>query len=78
MTLQQQAVQAVDLVPEEKLQVLIEFARFLSVRQTPVDVSIEKKEDITEKRKSIAGILKGKIWMADDFNETPECFKEYV
>jgi hypothetical protein len=25
-----------------------------------------------------AGSAKGKIWMADDFDETPEDFKEYV
>jgi hypothetical protein len=24
------------------------------------------------------GILKGKVWMADDFNDTPDCFKEYI
>ena len=24
------------------------------------------------------GILKGQIWMADDFDETPDCFKEYM
>ncbi len=24
------------------------------------------------------GGLKGQIWMAEDFDETPDCFKEYI
>ena len=32
--------------------------------------------DVLAKRKKIGGILKGKITIADDFNETPDCFKE--
>lgn len=24
------------------------------------------------------GVLKGKVWMSDDFDETPDCFKEYL
>ena len=43
----------------------------------------EKKEsDDTEKppllRFRQAGTAKGKIWMADDFDETPEDFKDYM
>ena len=36
------------------------------------------EEDIAEKRKRNMGWAKGKIWIADDFNDTPEDFKEYI
>ncbi|WP_299286714.1 DUF2281 domain-containing protein [uncultured Mucilaginibacter sp.] len=39
----------------------------------PVDMAA-----ITEKRRKNLGRLEGKIWMADDFNETPEEFKNYL
>ena len=35
-------------------------------------------EAIAEKRKRNLGWAKGKIWMADDFNDTPEDFKDYM
>ena len=38
-----------------------------------------KKESVPEKKtKRTLGALKGKIWMSEDFDETPECFKEYI
>lgn len=36
------------------------------------------EESIAEKRRRNLGRMKGRIWMADDFNETPEDFKDYV
>jgi antitoxin (DNA-binding transcriptional repressor) of toxin-antitoxin stability system len=29
-------------------------------------------------RESLIGDMKGKIWMSDDFNDTPEDFDDYV
>ena len=50
-----------------------------------VDSLLEKQESepvdmaaIAEKRRKNLGRLEGKIWMADDFNETPEEFKNYL
>lgn len=36
--------------------------------------------EINNENKKIrtAGKYRGKGWMADDFDETPECFKEYM
>jgi len=31
-----------------------------------------------EKQKRIAGGLTGKFFMSDDFDQTPNCFKEYA
>ena len=34
--------------------------------------------DVMKKREKMFGCMKGKIKVADDFNETPDCFKDYV
>lgn len=74
MTLQQQAEQVIQVLPDDKLPSLIQFARFL------LDSSDNSSAMAAAKPKAHRkiGRLKGKIWMADDFNETPEVFKEYV
>lgn len=41
-------------------------------------VQTEDEKRIVEQRERNMGRLKGKIWMADDFDETPEDFKDYV
>lgn len=79
MTLQQQAAEVIEVVPEEKLPMLIEFAQFLSASSK--QESTTKKHDALStkaKRRRIAGRLKGRIKIAPDFNDTPECFQEYM
>ena len=79
MTLQQQAQRAVELLPEEKLPVLIDFARFLNQSDlTGRTVSFVDSSAISQRRREILGILKGQVHMAEDFNETPDVFKEYL
>lgn len=42
-------------------------------------VSLLKSNPRPEKKaKRKLGGLKGQVWMADDFDETPGCFKEYI
>ena len=41
-----------------------------------VNISSEKSSAKTKKRSP--GGLTGKFWMAEDFDETPDCFKEYM
>ena len=65
MTLQQQAVQAVQVLPDDKLPLLIQFASFL--KSSP-QIGLDETHGKTKRR---IGRLKGKIRMADDFNETP-------
>ena len=79
MTLQQQALRAVQLLPEDKLPVLIEFARFLNQTDSADQiVSPARSSVVSQRRSALSGILKGQVYMADDFNETPEVFKEYL
>ena len=74
MTLQQQAFQEIQALPDEKLPSLIQFARFLQWGFKTDNASSAKKQKPVRK----LGRLKGEIWMADDFNETPLEFKEYM
>lgn len=76
MTLEQQATQAIRTVPKDKLQILIEFAHFLSLPNRSVNMDADKTK--ADQKRSILGRAKDKIWMAEDFDETPECFKEYI
>ena len=79
MSLQQQALHAVQLLPEEKLPVLIEFARFLNQTNSADQIVPPARSSvISQRRSTLSGILKGQVKMGDDFNETPEEFKEYL
>lgn len=78
MTLQQEALYAVRLLPDEKLPALIAFARFLTQSDSYVDRTDPAPDTLAEKRRAVAGILRGKVRMSEDFNETPDVFKEYL
>jgi hypothetical protein len=39
---------------------------------------VNNEEDIAEKRRRNMGWAKGQISMAEDFNDTPEDFKDYL
>ncbi|MCM1134952.1 MAG: DUF2281 domain-containing protein [Clostridium sp.] len=64
-------------LPEDMLEQAIEFIRFLKYTS-------EKKQakhlisNNTEFQRSINPLASEFIAIADDFDETPECFKEYV
>ena len=57
----------------EEQQAVEKFIQELLSKHIPTD-----SETIAEKRKKNMGRMKGQIWMADDFNETPEDFKDYL
>lgn len=72
MTLQQMTMEAMAFLPESKKLQVLNFAKSLNVAQSTSErISADKP-----RRKS--GILKGQVKMADDFDETPECFEEYM
>ena len=74
MTLEQEAIQAVKAVPKERLTTLIDFAVFLA------SSSSYNRRDLLEKKEriSIIGRAKDGVSLASDFNDTPDCFKEYI
>jgi len=63
-------------LPPEKQQEVEDFLDYLLDKYvTKDDVDMET---IAEQRRKNAGRLRGQIWMADDFNETPDDFKDYM
>lgn len=76
MTLQQQVVKEAGLLSDEELVQVIQFIGFLRFSK-----SKKPSEDVQQtdsKKYRTRGGLSGKVILADDFNETPECFKEYM
>ena len=57
---------------EEQLHLLAYIANTISERNTNIEKSV------SQKTKRHAGGLSGKFWMAYDFDETPDCFKDYM
>lgn len=65
-------------LPESNIADVIEYIQFLKYKllrdeNTTNSTTAERKHP---ERK--LGILQGKFVMADDFDETPNCFKEYM
>ena len=76
MTLQQQVVREAELLSDEDLTQVIQFIgflRFSKSRRPSTDI-----HQADGKKYRTRGGLSGKVVLADDFNETPECFKEYM
>jgi hypothetical protein len=78
MTLQQKAINVIERLPEDKIIQVIKFAEFLYLDvkpQTQSDISKDMNdEDYIRK----PGILRRKMVMSEDFDDTPDCFKEYM
>ena len=66
-------LEQVNKLTVEEQQAVEKFIQELLSKHSAVD-----EETIAEKRKRNMGWAKGTIWMADDFNDTPEDFKDYL
>lgn len=60
-------------LPLDKQQQVVDFINYLINTYTPIN-----RNNFTEKRRLNLGRLKGKIYMKEDFNDTPEDFKDYL
>ena len=69
MTLREEAMKAVEDVPECKLDALIQFARFLKESDFTVGMPESKPKDKPYRK---GGWVKGEIWMSDDFDDQLE------
>jgi hypothetical protein len=66
-------------LPPDKQEEVNDFIAFLLEKYQNPDVSRNSSDEaILKNRMAIAGRMKGKIWMADDFNDTPDDFKDYI
>ena len=76
MTLQQKAAREISLLSEEELSQVMQFINFLRFSKTD-RVSVTEQQPASKKYRSRGG-FQGRVILADDFNETPECFKEHL
>lgn len=76
MTLQQQVLKEAGLLSDEDLAQVIQFMGFLRVSKAGKSSANIQQTD--SKKYRTRGGLSGKVILTDDFNETPECFKEYM
>lgn len=64
-------------LPEDMIEQAIEFIRFLKYSSEKKRTKYSADNDITFHR-SVNPLESEFIAIADDFDETPECFKEYM
>lgn len=68
-------IEKVKQLPPEKQKEVEDFINYLISKYKS---EAEVNQSLAEKRRKNMGRLSGKIWMADDFNDTPEDFKNYL
>lgn len=76
MTLQQQVIKEAGLLSDEDLAQVIQFMGFLRFSKSRKPLTEVEQTD--SKKYRTRGGLSGRVILADGFNETPECFKEYM
>lgn len=69
-------IDKLEKLPPDKQKVVEDFVDYL-ISKYKIDIEVTD-ETIAQKRQKNMGRLKGQIWIADDFNETPEDFKDYL
>ena len=75
--LQKELTHSVAGLPDSSVRLLIEIAKSMKPA-TCADVSDGVRNAASGVDKRIVGIFPGEVTIADDFFETPDCFKEYV
>ena len=69
-------LEKVKQLPFEKQQEVEDFIEFLLSKYKEKD--IVSSESLAERRLRNMGWAKGQVWMADNFNDTPDDFKDYI
>lgn len=64
-------------LPEDMIEQVIEFMRFLKYTSKKEQTDHSISDGITFRR-SVNPLADDFISIAEDFDETPECFKEYI
>ncbi len=70
----EQLLEEIKKLPFEQQKEVEDFVGYLAAKY----IASKPKEDIAQKRLKNLGRFRGQIWMADDFNETPEDFRDYM
>lgn len=77
MTTETKILEAISQMPETLKQEILHYAQYLIEKYSRNSEEQEELEQPKQKRGGF-GILKGKIWMSDDFDEPLEDMKEYM
>lgn len=77
MTVEAEILETISQMPESLKQELLHYAKYLFENYSQAETEQPNAEQPKKKRGGF-GILKGKIWMADDFDEPLEDLKEYM
>ena len=68
-------VKEAESMTEDQVMQLLTFARFL---KSEAQSRKKTTETSSQKHRRTPGGMPGNLWMADDFDETPDCFAEYM
>jgi hypothetical protein len=68
----------VRILPPDKQQEVEDFIDYLISKYNLLLKPLPINESLEDLRKANSGWAKGQIWIAADFNETPEDFKDYL
>ena len=68
-------VKEAESMTEDQVMQLLTFARFL---KSEAQSRKKTTETSSQKHRRTPGGMPGRLWMADDFDETPDCFAEYM
>jgi hypothetical protein len=71
----QELIDKINKLPPAKKQEVEDFIDFVAAK---AENKKEREPSKKEGRGSVAGTLKGKVWMSDDFDEPLEDFKDYM
>lgn len=71
-----EVLEKVKLLPSDQQKAVEDF--ILALLNQHEHLESTKDESLADMRRRNMGWAKGKIWMADDFNETPDDFKDYI
>lgn len=70
MTVLQRTIDTISCMNDEQIEQVYSFAVSLMTPSTVRDA-----DELVYRQ---PGSMKGEIWMADDFDDTPDCFAEFI
>jgi hypothetical protein len=76
LTLKEQAVNIVQSVPDDKMNYVVEVLKLMTGIIGNQNTTANEPAKLP--RSTARGILKGKLWMSDGFNEPIEEMREYM
>ena len=77
VALKQELNQTIDSLSDDSVRLLIEVARHISSGDSTRERNQQSRASAV-KQSALGALAGGLLYMADDFDDTPDCFKEYI